>query len=87
MVTPLEDRPQIIKRKGAGVQWKPSHHMPPKIVKVKNKPQAPVAKNTAKCANNITPDCLRALYGIPTLDPKTRLNVCVLLFSHNPRTF
>jgi hypothetical protein len=49
--------------------------MPPKMVKPKMKQTKPVLGDVTDCANNITPDCLRALYGIPVLDPKTKLNV------------
>lgn len=56
------------------MQWKPSHHMPPKMSRPKFRP---VSGDVADCADDITPDCLRALYGIPALNPKTKLNVCV----------
>jgi hypothetical protein len=51
--------------------------MPPKIVRPKIKH---TSGDVADCADDITPDCLRALYGIPTLNPATRLNVSFYLF-------
>ncbi|KAF8847009.1 subtilisin-like protein [Acephala macrosclerotiorum] len=35
----------------------------------------PILNNLQDCSNNMTPDCLRALYGIPTLPPTMRTNV------------
>ncbi|CZR57887.1 related to tripeptidyl-peptidase I [Phialocephala subalpina] len=34
----------------------------------------PTLNNLQDCSNNVTPDCLRALYGIPTLPPTMRTN-------------
>lgn len=79
-VTPVENRPQIVKRKGAGVQWKPSHHMPPKTARPGIKH---VTGDVSDCEDDITPDCLRALYGMPTLNPKTKLHVCIFSLCYN----
>jgi tripeptidyl-peptidase-1 len=43
---------------------------PPKIATR----QKPIPNNVADCSNNITPDCLRALYGIPAIPPETKIH-------------
>lgn len=59
------------KRSGAGLgPWGKSPWLP------KASPIAkPIKNNLADCSNNVTPDCLRALYGIPALPPTMRTNV------------
>lgn len=55
------------RRKGAGFgPWRKP--WPPKLAPITK----PIHNNLADCSNNITPNCLRALYGIPELPPNMK---------------
>jgi tripeptidyl-peptidase-1 len=56
-------------QEAAGIEpWKAP--CPPKIAP---RPK-PILNDVADCSNNITPDCLRALYGIPAIPPWTKMH-------------
>ncbi len=73
-IIPRNYKDQDRRKKGAGFgEWGKGNDCAPKL---SPRPK-PVYKNLTDCANNIIPDCLRALYGIPELDPRTKLNVSI----------
>ncbi|KAH6694775.1 peptidase S8/S53 domain-containing protein [Leptodontidium sp. MPI-SDFR-AT-0119] len=70
-IRPRKDKFPDGKKKGVGFgEWGKGNDCAPKL---SPRPK-PVVHNLTDCANNIVPDCLRALYGIPELDHRTKLN-------------
>ena len=78
-----KDKSNDGRKKGAGFGgWGKGNDCAPKL---SLRPK-PVRHNFIDCANNIVPDCLRALYGIPELDHRTKLNVGPPVFQSLPFT-